>query len=94
MLSFHWGQFTFFKIPSCLMIQVTLTMIRLSAAVLVSMEIYYRQAGIYNLKCPLFRTSKYKSPLMIPLSLGSWVILALWNKAGRGRRWLLREEQH
>lgn len=84
MLSFHWGQFTFFKIPNCLVIQVTLTTIRLSAAVMVSMEIYYRQAGIYNLKCPLFGTSKYKSPLMILFSLGSWMNLALWHKAGAG----------
>ena len=44
---------------------------------------------IYNLKCPLFGTSKYKSPLMVPFSLGTWVVLALWCNAGG----LLEEEQ-
>ena len=82
MLSFHWGQFIVFQIPNCLMIQVTLTMTGLSGAVTVSVEICYRQAAIRNLKCPLYGPSKYKFPLTGPFSLGSWVVLAPWWKAG------------
>lgn len=46
------------------MTQVTLTMIGLSTAVTVSMEICYRQ--INNGNCPLTVSSKYKYPSMAP----------------------------